>query len=64
MASLATMVELLRWPLATVVASFFVGKAITAVAKNGLKVEITTKRPILISSGLKPLQAAVEKVRI
>ena len=37
---------------------------LVAIAKTGLRVEITTRRPILISTGLQPLQAAVEKVRI
>jgi len=57
-------IELLRWPLALVVASYLLAKAITTLAKSGIKVEITTQRPILISTGIKPLQAAVEKVRI
>jgi hypothetical protein len=57
-------IELLRWPLALVAASYLLAKAITTLAKSGIKVEITTQRPILISTGIKPLQAAVEKVRI
>jgi len=57
-------IELLRWPLALVSASYLLAKAITTLAKSGIKVEITTQRPILISTGIKPLQAAVEKVRI
>jgi len=61
---LATSIELLRWPLALVTASFFLTQALKTIARNGIKVEITTKRPILISTGTKPLQAAVEKVRI
>jgi len=61
---LTAIVELIRWPLAVIAASFFLAQAITALARNGIKVEITTQRPILISTGIKPLQAAVEKVRI
>ena len=61
---LASSLELLRWPLAVVISSFFISKALSEIANNGIKVEITTKQPILISTGLKPLQAAVEKVRI
>ena len=61
---LTAIIELLRWPLAVVAASYLLAKAITTLAQNGIKVEITTQRPILISTGIKPLQAAVEKVRI
>ena len=61
---LTTIIELLRWPLAVIAASYMLAKAITTLAQNGLKAEITTQRPILISTGIKPLQAAVEKVRI
>ena len=61
---LTAIVELIRWPLAVITASFFLAQAITTLARNGIKVEITTQRPILISTGIKPLQAAVEKVRI
>ena len=61
---LTAIIELLRWPLAVVAASYLLARAIMTLAKNGIKVEITTQRPILISTGVKPLQAAVEKVRI
>ena len=61
---LITIIELLRWPLALVTASYLLAQAILKLGKSGIKVEITTRRPILISTGIKPLQAAVEKVRI
>ena len=57
-------VEVLRWPLAFVIGSIAISRAIVAISRAGIKVEITTKRPILISTGTRPLQAAVEKVRI
>lgn len=57
-------VELLRWPVAVILSSLIISRGLVAIARMGLRVEITTRRPILISTGLKPLQAAVEKVRI
>ncbi|MAS26839.1 MAG: hypothetical protein CMN97_01040 [Synechococcus sp. NAT40] len=57
-------VEMLRWPLAFVIGCIAISRAIVAISRAGIKVEITTKRPILISTGVRPLQAAVEKVRI
>ena len=57
-------VELLRWPVAVIISSLVLSRGLVAIAKMGLRVEITTQRPILISTGLQPLQAAVEKVRI
>ena len=57
-------VELLRWPIAVIISSLVLSRGLVAIAKMGLRVEITTQRPILISTGLQPLQAAVEKVRI
>ena len=61
---LTAIIELLRWPLAVVTANYLLAKGHTTLAQNGIKVEITTQRPILISTGIKPLQAAVEKLRI
>lgn len=57
-------VELLRWPVAVIISSLVLSRGLVAIARMGLRVEITTRRPILISTGLQPLQAAVEKVRI
>ena len=57
-------VELLRWPVAVIISSLVLSRGLVAIAKMGLRVETTTRRPILISTGLQPLQAAVEKVRI
>jgi len=57
-------VELLRWPVAVIISSLVLSRGLVAIAKMRLRVEITTRRPILISTGLQPLQAAVEKVRI
>ena len=56
--------ELLRWPIAVIISSLVLSRGLVAIAKMGLRVEITTRRPILISTGIQPLQAAVEKVRI
>jgi hypothetical protein len=61
---LTAIIELLRWPLAAEIASYWLAQAITTLAKKGIKVEINTQQPILISTGMKPLQAAVEKLRI
>ena len=61
---LTAIIELLRWLLAVVAASYLPTEAITKLAQNGIKAEITTQRTLLISTGIKPLQAAVEKVRI
>ena len=57
-------VELLRWTVAVIISSLVLSRGLVAIAKMRLRVEITTRRPILISTGLQPLQAAVEKVRI
>ena len=57
-------VELLRWPIAVIISSLVLSRGLVAIAKMALRVGITTRRPILISTGLQPLQAAVEKVRI
>ena len=57
-------VELVRWPIAVIISSLVLSRGLVAITKMGLGVEITTRRPILISTGLQPLQAAVEKVRI
>ena len=57
-------VELLRWPVAVIISSLVLSRGLVAIAKMGLRMEITTQRPILNITGLKPLQAAVEKVRI
>ena len=57
-------VELLRWPIAVIISSLVLSRRLVAIAKMGLRVGITFRRPILIGTGLQPLQAAVEKVGI
>lgn len=53
-----------RWPVALVISSWVLGRTLMLIARSGIKVEIITRRPILISTGAQPIQAAVEKVRI
>ena len=53
-----------RWPLAIVLSTFFVSRALILVARIGIRVEIFTRLPILVATGREPLKAEVGKVRI
>ncbi len=53
-----------RWPLAVIVSSAFLSKAIIAITRAGIRVEIFTKRPIQVSTGPAAIQAEVTKVRL
>ena len=64
MSDLFAIIETLRWPAASVLAIFFLSRAIIVVAKRGIKVEIFTREPILVGTGRDPLKAEVGKVRI
>ena len=64
MSDLFAIIETLRWPAVSVLAIFFLSRAIIVVAKSGIKVEIFTREPILVGTGRDPLKAEVGKVRI
>ncbi|MAR05487.1 MAG: hypothetical protein CL862_00050 [Cyanobium sp. NAT70] len=64
MTDLNELLTTISWPVAVVISSVVIGQAMIAIARAGIKVEIATKRPILISTGLTPLRAEVDKVRI
>ena len=64
MSDLFAIIETLSWPAASVLAIFFLSRAIIVVAKSGIKVEIFTREPILVGTGRDPLKAEVGKVRI
>ena len=54
----------LRWPGALVISALAISQAVVVVARSGIRVEIFTRHPILISTGRSPLRAEVGKVRI
>tara|TARA_Y100000589_G_scaffold25602_1_gene21142 strand:- start:288 stop:491 length:204 start_codon:yes stop_codon:yes gene_type:complete len=54
----------LRWPGALVISTLAISQAVVVVARRGIRVEIFTRQPILISTGRSPLRAEVGKVRI
>jgi hypothetical protein len=56
--------EIWRWPLAIVLSTFFVSRALILVARIGIRVEIFTRLPILVGTGREPIKAEVGKVRI
>ena len=54
----------LSWPGAVVLSALAISRAVIALARSGIRVEIFTRQPILISTGRSPLRAEVGKVRI
>ncbi len=64
MTDLFTLIDAIRWPTATVLAIFLLSRALIVVARTGIRVEIFTRRPILVGTGQEPLKAEVGKVRI
>jgi len=53
-----------RWPGASVLIALAVSRALTSIARHGIRVEIYTRQPILVGTGRAPLRAEVGKVRI
>ena len=53
-----------RWPAAVIISTLVASRAVLAVTRNGIRVEIFTRQPILVGTGRAPLRAEVGKVRI
>lgn len=53
-----------RWPLAIIVSTAFLSRALIVIARAGIRVEIFTRRPISVSTGSSAIQAEVTKVRL
>ena len=53
-----------RWPLAVIVSTAFLSKALIAITRAGIRVEIFTRRPIKVSTGPSAIQAEFTKVRL
>ena len=53
-----------RWPLAVVIAAAFLGRAVLALARSGIRVEIVTRVPIQIKTGRDGIEARVTKVKL
>ena len=64
MADLTSLLMALIWPGAIVISVLAVSRTLIVVARSGIRVEIFTRQPILISTGNAPLRAEVGKVRI
>ena len=64
MADLTALFMALIWPGALVISVLAVSRTLIVVARSGVRVEIFTRQPILISTGNAPLRAEVGKVRI
>ena len=64
MADLTALMMALIWPLALLTSIVVLSRTLIVVARSGIRVEIYTRQPILISTGRSPLQAEVGKVRI
>lgn len=64
MADLTTLMMALIWPIALLTSIVVLSRTLIVVARSGIRVEIYTRQPILISTGRSPLQAEVGKVRI
>ena len=52
------------WPLAVILSTFFLSRSLILIARVGIRVEIFTRVPILVSTGREPIKAEVGKVRI
>ena len=64
MADLTALMMALIWPIALLTSIVVLSQTLIVVARSGIRVEIYTRQPILISTGRSPLQAEVGKVRI
>ena len=64
MADLTALMMALIWPIALLTSIVILSRTLIVVARSGIRVEIYTRQPILISTGRSPLQAEVGKVRI
>ena len=64
MADLTSLFMALIWPGALLISVLAVSRTVIVVARSGIRVEIFTRQPILISTGNAPLRAEVGKVRI
>ena len=53
-----------RWPLAVIVSTAFLSKALIAITRAGIRVEIFTSRPIKVSTGPSAKKAEGTKVRL
>ncbi|CAI8445575.1 MAG: hypothetical protein CL859_00965 [Cyanobium sp. ARS6] len=64
MVDLTALMMALIWPIALLTSIVVLSRTLIVVARSGIRVEIYTRQPILISTGRSPLQAEVGKVRI
>ena len=64
MADLTALFMALIWPAALVISVLAISRTLIVVMRSGIRVEIFTRQPILISTGNAPLRAEVGKVRI
>ena len=64
MQDLTELLMALGWPAALVISVLAITRSVIVVARAGIRVEIFTRKPILIETGGSPLQAEVGKVRI
>ena len=64
MADLTALMMALIWPIALLTSIVVLSRTLIVVARSGIRVEIYTRQPILISTGRSPLQAEVGKIRI
>tara|TARA_Y100000746_G_scaffold2247_1_gene2200 strand:+ start:1032 stop:1298 length:267 start_codon:yes stop_codon:yes gene_type:complete len=64
MADLTALFMAMIWPAALVISVLAISRTLIVVARSGIRVEIFTRQPILISTGNAPLRAEVGKVRI
>ena len=64
MVDLTALMMALIWPIALLTSIVILSRTLIVVARSGIRVEIYTRQPILISTGRSPLQAEVGKVRI
>jgi len=53
-----------RWPLACLVGLALVCRTLVILNRQGVRVEIVTRRPIQVSTGGSPFQAQVTRVRL
>ena len=64
MAETISLLTAWRWPIALIVSTLVASRAVVAVARYGIRVEIFNRQPILVGTGRAPLKAEVGKVRI
>ena len=64
MAETISLLTAWRWPVAVILSTLVASRAVIAVARSGIRVEIFTRQPILVGTGRVPLRAEVGKVRI